>query len=447
MRLSPRTTFTRTLALLAGLLIASQIFSYIAVVNYAVLPSLQQFNRILSYEIRLMLKEDVTLNNGTHPDATPLQLDKPARRELLSELGVSLIPITSPEAAEFDQARHIDFLSRDMSRELGTPTQVRLLLGTHSYVLWMKAKAMPNYVMRVPLSDLQEDDFIPLFIFSLLISVVMIAGGWLFIRIQNRPLVALEKAALVVAKGDMPPPLSVQGASEVRAVTQSFNQMAEGIKQLEDDRALLMAGVSHDLRTPLTRIRLATEMMSPEDSYLAESIARDTEDCNDIISQFMDYVKSTKPPDIAPIELTPLLEDVIEAYQPKSQPFERDLVIIPGLVMGNYVSLKRTVANLVTNALRYGKGWVKVSSGLSADRQWVWYCVEDDGPGIAPDQVSRMFQPLTRGDAARGNEVEGTGLGLAIVKRIVDQHEGKIVVSNRLEGGLRIQISLPLHSQ
>jgi two-component system osmolarity sensor histidine kinase EnvZ len=431
---------------LAGLLIASQIFSYIAVVNYAVLPSLQQFNRILSYEIRLMLKEDVTLNSGTHPDAIPLQLDKPARRELLSELGVSLIPITSPEASEFDQARHIDFLSRDMSRELGTPTQVRLLLGTHSYVLWMKAEAMPNYVMRVPLSDLQEDDFIPLFIFSLLISVVMIAGGWLFIRIQNRPLVALEKAALLVAKGDMPPALSVQGASEVRAVTQSFNQMAEGIKQLEDDRALLMAGVSHDLRTPLTRIRLATEMMSPEDSYLAESIARDTEDCNDIISQFMDYVKSTKPPDIVPIELTPLLEDVIEAYQPKSQPFERELVIIPGLVMGNYVGLKRTVANLVTNALRYGKGWVKVSSGLSADRQWVWFCVEDDGPGIAEDQVSRMFQPLTRGDAARGNEVEGTGLGLAIVKRIVDQHEGKIVVSNRMEGGLRIQINLPLHS-
>lgn len=445
MRLSPRTTFTRTLVLLAGLLIASQIFSYIAVVNYAVLPSLQQVNRILSYEIRLMIKDDVTVMNKQNGLCSVLSLDKPARRELLAELGVSLIPSASPEAQEFDKARHIDFLSRDMSRELGTPTQVRLLLGTHSYVLWIKADAMPNYVMRVPLSDLQEDDFIPLFLFSLLISVVMIAGGWLFIRIQNRPLVALEKAALVVAKGEVPEPLSVQGASEVRAVTQAFNQMAEGIKQLEDDRALLMAGVSHDLRTPLTRIRLATEMMSPEDGYLAESITRDTEDCNDIISQFMDYVKSTKQLDFDPIELTPLLEDVIASYQPQNRPFERDLVVIPGLVMGNYVALKRTVANLVTNAQRYGNGWVKVSSGISADRQWVWYCVEDDGPGIAPDQVERMFQPLTRGDTARGNEVEGTGLGLAIVKRIVDQHEGKILVSNRTEGGLRIQITLPLH--
>ena len=439
MRLSPRTTFTRTLILLAGLLIASQIFSYIAVVNYAVLPSLQQFNRILSYEIRLMVKENVTLHGNQ-----VMHLGKPARRQLLEQLGVSLIPVDDPEAHIFDRARKIDFLSQEMTKELSSPTEVRLLLGAHSYVLWMRTEALPNYVIRVPLSELRQDDFIPLFLFSLLISVMVIAGGWLFIRIHNRALVALERAALVVAKGDMPPELSVQGASEVRAVTHAFNQMATGIQQLEEDRALLMAGVSHDLRTPLTRIRLATEMMSEGDGYLAESIARDTEDCNQIISQFMDYVKSTKQQDTENVDLNMMLQEVQHAEQSLTQPIEIALEEIPGVVQVNYVALKRTVSNLVVNARRYGNGWIRISSGTSADRKFAWYCVEDNGPGIDPEQVTRMFQPLTRGDSARGNEVEGTGLGLAIVKRIVEQHEGTILGSNRSEGGLRVQVSLPL---
>ncbi|WP_177342219.1 histidine kinase dimerization/phospho-acceptor domain-containing protein, partial [Klebsiella variicola] len=108
----------------------------------------------------------------------------------------------------------------------------------------------------------------------------------LFIRLQNRPLIALEKAAKMVGRGETPPHLPEQGTLEIRSVTRAFNRMSKGIQALEEDRALLMAGISHDIRTPLTRIRLATEMMSPEDSYLAESIISDTEECNQIISQF-----------------------------------------------------------------------------------------------------------------------------------------------------------------
>jgi len=303
---------------------------------------------------------------------------------------------------------------------------------------------MPGFLMRIPLSELQEEDFSPLFRYSLMIAFMVIAGGWLFIRMQNRPLVALEKAALQVARGEVPPHLPEKGASEIRAVTKAFNRMAEGIKQLEDDRALLLAGVSHDLRTPLTRIRLATEMMSPEDSYLADSMIKDTEECNEIISQFMDYLKSTKKQEVEAIDLNHLLQEVAESEGGYEREIELGLGDIPGIVEANGVAMKRLAANLVVNAIRYGNGWVKITSGTSADRKSVWYSVEDDGPGIEPDQVSRMFQPLTRGDSARGSEAEGTGLGLAIVQRIVDQHEGSIVVSNRSEGGLKVQISLPL---
>ena len=189
MRLSPRSTFTRTLILLAGLLIASQIFSYLAVLNYALLPSLQQFNRIMAYEVKLMLKEDVELADGHK-----FHLDTPLRRQLLEQLGVTLHADDSPESAEFREATRIDYLSEEMTRELNTPTEVRLVLGTDSYVLWLDCDAMPGYLMRVPLSELQEEDFAPLFGYSLFIAVMVIAGGWMFIRIQNRPLVALEQA-------------------------------------------------------------------------------------------------------------------------------------------------------------------------------------------------------------------------------------------------------------
>lgn len=440
MRLSPKSTFARTLILLAGLLIASQIFSYLTIVNYALLPSIQQFNRILAYEVKLMLKEDIKMADGQ-----TIYLDRPIRRKLLEELGVTLHAPNSPGAEEFNDATHISYLSEEMSRELHSPTDVRLLLGTHSYVLWMKTDAMPNFLMRIPLSELQEDDFAPLFRYSLIIAFLVIAGGWLFIRIQNRPLVELEQAALQVGRGETPPQLPEQGASEIRSVTKAFNQMSQGIKQLEDDRALLMAGVSHDLRTPLTRIRLATEMMSPEDSYLAESMITDTEECNAIISQFMDYLKSTKKQDEEDIDLNVLLEDVAHTEGSYGNVIEQQLTPVPGTISANAVALKRAVANLVINAQRYGNGWVKISSGASVDRKSAWFCVEDDGPGIEPNQVTKMFQPLTRGDSARGSATEGTGLGLAIVKRIIDQNEGAISVRNRSEGGLRVEISLPLH--
>ncbi|MGF1730722.1 two-component system sensor histidine kinase EnvZ [Photobacterium kasasachensis] len=439
MRMSPRSTFTRTLILLAGLLIASQIFSYLAVLNYALLPSLQQFNRILAYEVRLMLREDVELADGK-----TFHLDPPVRRQLLEQLGVTLHLEDSPDLSEYEQATRIEYLSEEMTRELGAPTEVRLVLGADSYVLWMRCDAMPGYFMRIPLSELQEDDFSPLFHYSLIIAFMVIAGGWLFIRIQNRPLVALEQAALQVARGETPPHLPERGASEIRAVTKSFNRMSEGIKQLEDDRALLLAGVSHDLRTPLTRIRLATEMMSPEDGYLAESMIKDTEECNEIISQFMDYLKSTKQLEEEDLDLNLLLQEVAEAEGGYECEIELEQGDIPGIVRANGVAIKRSVANLVVNAIRYGNGWVKLSSGVTADRKTAWFCVEDDGPGIEPDQVAKMFQPLTRGDSARGSEAEGTGLGLAIVQRIIDQHEGTIMVTNRSAGGLKVQVSLPL---
>ncbi|HGF7509491.1 two-component system sensor histidine kinase EnvZ [Vibrio cholerae] len=433
-----RSSFTQSILLFFSLLIASQIYSYYAVFNYALLPSLQQFNKILAHEISLMLDDTSNPNVSSEMDAL-------LKRRVLEQLGVTIHSNDSPEAVEYQHAISLDLMSEEMSGELGSPTEVRMALGEESYILWMKIDSLPGQLLRIPLSELQEEDFAPLFRNSIIMALLIVIGGWLFIRLQNRPLIALEKAAKMVGRGETPPHLPEQGTLEIRSVTRAFNRMSKGIQALEEDRALLMAGISHDIRTPLTRIRLATEMMSPEDSYLAESIISDTEECNQIISQFMDYLKPVNREAFEAVDLNDIASDVASSEGGYEVQIETDLQAGLAPALGNPIAIKRSLSNLVVNALRYGNGWVKVSSGMTADKKLVWLSVEDNGPGIDPSQVNKVFEPFTRGDTARGSE--GTGLGLAIVKRIVSQHHGAVSVSNRTQGGLRAQISFPTKQQ
>lgn len=433
-----RSSFTQSILLFFSLLIASQIYSYYAVFNYALLPSLQQFNKILAHEISLMLDDTSNPNVSSEMDAL-------LKRRVLEQLGVTIHSNDSPEAVEYQHAISLDLMSEEMSSELGSPTEVRMALGEESYILWMKIDSLPGQLLRIPLSELQEEDFAPLFRNSIIMALLIVIGGWLFIRLQNRPLIALEKAAKMVGRGETPPHLPEQGTLEIRSVTRAFNRMSKGIQALEEDRALLMAGISHDIRTPLTRIRLATEMMSPEDSYLAESIISDTEECNQIISQFMDYLKPVNREAFEAVDLNDIASDVASSEGGYEVQIETELQAGLAPALGNPIAIKRSLSNLVVNALRYGNGWVKVSSGMTADKKLVWLSVEDNGPGIDPSQVNKVFEPFTRGDTARGSE--GTGLGLAIVKQIVSQHHGAVSVSNRSQGGLRAQISFPTKQQ
>ncbi|EOG5759868.1 osmolarity sensor protein EnvZ [Vibrio cholerae] len=433
-----RSSFTQSILLFFSLLIASQIYSYYAVFNYALLPSLQQFNKILAHEISLMLDDTSNPNVSSEMDAL-------LKRRVLEQLGVTIHSNDSSEAVEYQHAISLDLMSEEMSSELGSPTEVRMALGEESYILWMKIDSLPGQLLRIPLSELQEEDFAPLFRNSIIMALLIVIGGWLFIRLQNRPLIALEKAAKMVGRGETPPHLPEQGTLEIRSVTRAFNRMSKGIQALEEDRALLMAGISHDIRTPLTRIRLATEMMSPEDSYLAESIISDTEECNQIISQFMDYLKPVNREAFEAVDLNDIASDVASSEGGYEVQIETELQAGLAPALGNPIAIKRSLSNLVVNALRYGNGWVKVSSGMTADKKLVWLSVEDNGPGIDPSQVNKVFEPFTRGDTARGSE--GTGLGLAIVKRIVSQHHGAVSVSNRTQGGLRAQISFPTKQQ
>ncbi|GAL24158.1 osmolarity sensory histidine kinase EnvZ [Vibrio variabilis] len=393
-----RSSFTQSILLFFTLLIASQVFSYYAVYNYALVPSLQQFNKILAHELVFFLEDTEDVDGQ-------IEMDAPLRRQVLAQLGVTIHADDSAMANEFNHALPIDLMSEEMTDELQSNTEVRLILGEESYILWMQIDALPNSLIRIPLSELQEEDFAPLFRNSLIMALLVIVGGWLFIRLQNRPLTALENAAKLVGKGEIPPPLPERGASEIRSVTRAFNQMAKGIQELEQDRTLLMAGISHDIRTPLTRIRLATEMMSPEDSYLAEGIISDTEECNEIIGQFMDYLKPVNTQSFEPMSLNDISSDIVSSEGGYEVQIEYAPMKDIKDIEGSPIAIKRAITNLVVNAVRYGNGWVKVTTGMTVDNKLAWVTIEDNGPGIEESQIGRLFEPFTRGDTARGSEV------------------------------------------
>ncbi|WP_241625276.1 two-component system sensor histidine kinase EnvZ [Rosenbergiella epipactidis] len=436
-RFSPRSSFARMLLLIVSLLFVSLVTTYLVVLNFAILPSLQQFNKVLAYEVRMLMTDKLQLEDGTQLEVPPA-----FRREIYRELGISLYTNSAAEESGLRWAQHYKFLSEQMAHQLGGPTDVRVEVNKKTPVVWLKTWLSPNIWVRVPLTEIHQGDFSPLFRYTLMIMLLAIVGAWLFIRMQNRPLVALEHAALQVGRGQIPPPLREYGASEVRSVTRAFNQMASGVKQLADDRTLLMAGVSHDLRTPLTRIRLATEMIGADEQYLADSINKDIEECNAIIEQFIDYLRTGQEIQKERVDLNTVLGEVVAAESGYEREIDNHVMSNELLLNINPLGIKRAVANMVVNAARYGNGWIRVSSGRELDR--AWFQVEDDGPGIDKEQIAHLLQPFVRGDSAR--TTSGTGLGLAIVQRIIDAHQGELSFDTSEKGGLKIRAWLPLPS-
>ncbi|CUA88143.1 two-component system sensor histidine kinase EnvZ [Pseudidiomarina woesei] len=438
MRLFPRSAFARTVALIAVLLLINQVVSYVMVGLYVVKPSMQQVSSVVARQVQGVLTLDQWLSE--------VDIDAQQQRQLVERYtqATGIRGISVDEALEQGLANTTtyNFLSAQLSDLLQANTEVRISQGD-VYRVWLRTENLPGYWLTIELDNFDEARFSPLLFYLVLIGGLSVLGGMVFTNWQNRPLKALEAAAKQIGSGEYPDALPERGSTEVIAVTRAFNQMSQGVKQLEQDRALLMAGISHDLRTPLTRIRLATEMMPPAEDYLAEGIISDIDDMNSIIDQFIDYVRSDTSADNEQQNLNYLVEDVVahvpDSWHSKIEVIYNDMPNVPV----REISIKRVLLNLLENAERYGREKVLIETGYDEARQVAWFKVCDDGPGIPAAQVEHLMQPFTQGDKARA--MKGSGLGLAIIKRIIERHHGRVLLgqSERL-GGLCVRVELPV---
>jgi two-component system osmolarity sensor histidine kinase EnvZ len=379
--------------------------------------------------------------------------DPSKRYELLSVLSrAEQIQVYAAEPGErvapLPERPYLLELAAELQRQLGPSTQLAL---TREGVpgSWVSFHIDgEKFWLFMPRSRIERNEPLRWAGWAALVLTLALGGAYFIVSLINRPLRELTRASAQMGKGAMPQRVTEKGPAEISTLASSFNQMADDLKRLDDERALLLAGVSHDLRTPLSRIRLGIEMMDDKgDEALRSGLVQDVEDIDAAIGQFLDFARLRDAEAAVPgSDLNALVESVVGNVPP--------VALRPR-------AMQRLVANLIDNALRHGSAEVEVATGTSLTpappdqgpgprlgpggrAEIVYVEVLDRGAGIPPDAAERMLQPFTRLDSARSGS--GTGLGLAIVDRIAGMHGGKVKLLPRDGGGLRARVELPAHA-
>jgi signal transduction histidine kinase len=277
------------------------------------------------------------------------------------------------------------------------------------------------------------------FIVSMLVMAAVLVGVavWAARRV-TKPLGALAEAAQRLGRDVDAPPIAETGSVETRQAARAFNDMQTRLRELIENRTRLLAAISHDLRTPLTLLRLRTEHVAEgedKDKMLA-TIA----EMNAMVGATLQYARdelSSEP--VRRTDLTALVQSVADDMADAG--FDVAMTQAPAILLDcRPAALKRAVTNLVDNAVKYGKA-ARIALRETADA--VEITIDDEGPGLPEEELARVFHPFYRVEGSRSRDTGGVGLGLAIARSLVERHRGTLVLTNRETGGLRAQISLP----
>lgn len=272
-------------------------------------------------------------------------------------------------------------------------------------------------------------------------SAILFGVATIFLRNQVRPIRRLARSAEAFGKGQEAEDLKPEGAREVRQATQSFRQMRDRIETFIAQRTAMLSGVSHDLRTPLTRMKLQLALM--RDAEDRDAIATDIADMEQMIEGYLSFARGEEDDTTVTIDAEALVNDALAACEWPGRPVRLRIEKpdnAPVWFTGRAPALKRCLINLVTNAQKHGEK-VEVTLRLSGGQ--ILIIVDDDGPGIASDQREAVFQPFVRLDTSRNTETGGTGLGLTISQDIAQSHGGRVGLHSSPLGGLRAILSLP----
>jgi|SRR5574343_281914 two-component system osmolarity sensor histidine kinase EnvZ len=275
-------------------------------------------------------------------------------------------------------------------------------------------------------------------------ALLSLAGAAAIAGLLNRPLKQLSYAASRVREGDFAASHLDENVatSEIRAVNIGFNRMAEQLSKADQDRAVMLAGISHDLRTPLARLRLETEMSVP-DAQARGHMAADIEQVDAIINKFLDYARADHQ-QLEKVRLLEVVDAAVGSMGPKSPVKVKNQVGPDLFVLADPIELRRVFTNLLENAARYGKsanGVAEVDIAAKPNDSWVLVKLRDHGQGVEPSLLPRLTQPFFRGDPAR-TAANGSGLGLAIVERTIHRMGGRFALANSTSGGLAAHIKL-----
>jgi len=327
-------------------------------------------------------------------------------------------------------------LSNEIRKQIGLPFWIDTV--GRSSIVEIRIR-LDDAVMRVfaPRAAAYNSNALIFLMWMVLTSVVVLTIAILFLRNQIKPIVRLADAAEAFGKGREVPNFRPRGAREVRRAAAAFLEMKTRIERAIEQRTTMLAGVSHDLRTPLTRMKLALALIG-EDSAVAE-LKSDVAEMERLVNLYLDFARGEGTETIVATDIALLIEDVAAAAERQGAALTLariDELVLP--VRPN--ALRRCLSNLIANARHYGhRVWVSilpVEDGIDI-------LIDDDGPGIPPAERERVFQPFIRLDTSRNPSTGGVGLGLTIARDVARSHGGDVRLETSPHGGLRARVHLP----
>ncbi|TAL94840.1 MAG: HAMP domain-containing protein [Paraburkholderia sp.] len=437
MRWPPRSLLARNIALLVALVALTQVCSFAVLLHYVQRPRIDRAAIVFSDYVKTL---DSVLA------AMPPDEGRAAAARLggQTQLPGHLEPEPRRNPVRFFRTWQRDVFVGALQRHLPPDMRVRWQTGDGER-LWIRVHVAgePCWIALPMTEDAQASGITLTLALSAGLALLAALTGYLIQLHINRPLKDLARAARHVSAGEAPVALPTDGPTEIAQVSTAFNQMTQALQQAEATRALMLAGVSHDIRTPLTKLRLAMAMAIPrgaDDTFVASAESY-LDQIDTILQQFMDYAGSGEREVPQPGNLNALIGQLAADFAGLGHEFELSFADIPVFAY-RPVSLMRLLMNLMQNAIVYGRTGLAVRTWTEGNAACVAVC--DRGSGIAAAELEQLKAPFSRGRNAR-NHSGGTGLGLAIVERIARLHGGSLQFRAREGGGLEALVTLPLN--
>jgi two-component system osmolarity sensor histidine kinase EnvZ len=347
-------------------------------------------------------------------------------------VGQEIFPNTSGE-------RKFSPMDRSLRREL------KSAFGNNNY--WFNTSRFKNaveikirsnnevFTFLVP-KEMVSTSSVRLFVlWTTLPSIILIIIALIFLKNQTKPLVKLAKAAERFGKGDYVNDFRASGSLEIRKAAFEFDRMAKRINRHLNQRSEMLSGISHDLRTPLTRLKLQLAMLKQED--ISQKMSKDIDEMEKMLNDYLQFAKSQIKENTSKVDLIKLFKSIKEQFNNDKLLIDNNDIVE---LRGRPSALKRSIENIIQNGLTYGN---KVVVNIQKGNNRVIITIEDDGPGVPEDQYKNVFKPFFRLDKSRSLNQSGVGLGLAIVEDIINSHGGNIQLGKSKLEGLQVKISLP----
>ena len=426
------TVFARSFLLIATLIVTAVLTSFQIYLVYEREPR--------SRELAQQTVSTVNLTRAALVSADPF-----LRRQLLVELneteGLRVFPATASEKLEpLPDEPLLDLVAKKVRALTGEETRFAYARdGEEGFLVSFFIDEDEFWVM-LPRERFELELGLQWVGWGAGLLVLALAGAWLIASNLARPLAALTRAAERIGRGEPHQPLGEAGPRELKTLAAAFNRMARDLDSMERERAMVLAGISHDLRTPLSRMRLAIEMSGATKEEMRgdfDAIVADIEEIDAIIGQFLDFARGVNE-DKKAEDLGALLEDIADHYTRLGKKIAIRKENIAPFRFAR-MAVRRAVSNLVDNALRHAAEPIEIE--LRKSSNGVVIEVRDHGPGIPAAETERLKRPFTRLDAARSGR-GGAGLGLAIVERIARAHDGGLELLPRDGGGLIARLAL-----